>query len=392
MRTLLATLGWALFLAAGSPSPTHAVPITVVTVNDGPRDQILPRVSGDFVTYSSALATGSEVRYYQFSTGLDRAIPRAGTDLDFDFASSIHDGRIVFARYHFPPLPVGAPFTYSSSIEFFDIASGGPVATNLVPPVLYPPELGSPDITGTSVVYRAANLDLPSRSDIFHLDLVTGAVTQVSNSGLFDTVPRISPDGNVVVWSRCEFGAVGPGAGNCDVVQAVRTGTTFTVTDVANTNRDEHSPDTDGTLVAYVSDSGGTTGWDIFVRPVAGGPARQLALPGFQDAPSIAGNVVAFATTEGMMLYNLETDTLIEIPDGLALSGSTDLTLLPDGSLRLAWASFNPVRFDVDILAATIGPFDATGVDAPGSLALLGLGVATLACTRRTRRSGRSSR
>jgi hypothetical protein len=72
---------------------------------------------------------------------------------------------------------------------------------------------------------------------------------------------------------------MGCGSGtSCDVFKAVRTGSSWTVTSLAQTADGEYSPDTDGTYVVYDSNRAtSASGSDIYFTPVAGGPETQLA-------------------------------------------------------------------------------------------------------------------
>ncbi len=111
----------------------------------------------------------------------------------------------------------------------------------------------------------------------------------------------------------------------------------------ASTNP-EGNPDTNGALVVYDSQRGYDS--DIFWRPVIGGSEIQLPLAGNQRNPSIAGDFIAFESqasvfaASDVFVYDTVNNRLFQITHTPLVNGElNDLTLLPDGRLRLVWTS-----------------------------------------------------
>src|SRR5439155_10921762 len=75
---------------------TGATPtLTSVTINAGSGDQFNPRVSGDWAAYTS----DAGLRYYNFSTGIDAAVPMGASA--YDLLSDISGSKISFSRVIF---------------------------------------------------------------------------------------------------------------------------------------------------------------------------------------------------------------------------------------------------------------------------------------------------
>jgi Tol biopolymer transport system component len=165
-------------------------------------------------------------------------------------------------------------------------------------------------IGGGTVAYQEAEV---GNGDIFAYDLATATATNLSQSPELDENPAVAPAGDVVLWERC----VGS---NCDIFKSVRSGGAWgTPTLVSATTSNEGNPDTDGTTVVYDSDRPSTTGKDIYLQPVAGGPEVSLQLLGDQQNPSISRGVVAFESHEttswDLFLYVIATNTLYRVTD-----------------------------------------------------------------------------
>jgi len=165
-------------------------------------------------------------------------------------------------------------------------------------------------------------------------------------------IPRHRDDGNTVAWEHCATFA------NCDIWQAVKTGGVWTVGVVANTASPENNPTTNGTLVVYDSDRGSDA--DIFWRPVAGGPEVQLQLPSDERNPSIAGHFICFesrptvADTSNIFVYDMATNRLYQITNTPLVNEQLNyITVLPDGCLRVVWASDEVAPDQRKIHAAT---------------------------------------
>ena len=64
----------------GVAQPIAGPPLvgTMTVINDGPGNPLDPHISGDLVPYTHALHDYGEVRYYDFFTASDSAIPTNG--------------------------------------------------------------------------------------------------------------------------------------------------------------------------------------------------------------------------------------------------------------------------------------------------------------------------
>src|SRR5262249_9485282 len=155
---------------------------------------------------------------------------------------------------------------------------------------------------------------------------------------------------------------------SCHVYQAVRAanGTWSAPTRPANADGEDGPPDTDGGTVVYASTRAVDpthVETDVYYRPVAGSTETQPALPGAQLPsvqlnPHVAGTIISFeaytpeqgATPPSYRLFAYDTATNIlypftqtidligqpTLPADLPLS---DLTVLPDGRVRVVYTA-----------------------------------------------------
>src|SRR5579859_3920418 len=93
-----------LFVAAFAAPAMPVVPIgpipvtgTRTTINNGPGDQADPHISGDLACYVNAITPGfAALRYYNFATAVDSAIP-SDASLN-DILPDVSGNRIAFTR------------------------------------------------------------------------------------------------------------------------------------------------------------------------------------------------------------------------------------------------------------------------------------------------------
>jgi hypothetical protein len=97
-------------------------------------------------------------------------------------------------------------------------------------------------------------------------------------------------------------------------------------------------------LIAYDARPGTKPG--IFWQPVTGGAEVELEMAGWPANPSIAGHVIAFESRATVVApadifaYDISTNRLFQITDTpLVNEQLSDITVLPDGSVRIVWAS-----------------------------------------------------
>ncbi len=319
------TLSIAIALLAGSAAafaqtvvPINGVTpaLTSVTINNGPGDQNDPHISGDWVVYAS----DTSIRYYNFSLATDAQIPLPTGA--WDLLSDISGSKIVFYRIN----PSG-----ETAVMVFD------AATPAVAPIEIEADTGlsrsGSAIGGNTVAYIDSGLL------VIH-DLATSTKTPIVSSYFPDQNPQVSPDGKHVTWEHC------PGSNNCDILRVTfdEVISLWVWGEVSVTSNYEGNPDTNGTLAVYDSSRAGNT--DIFWRAISSGPEIQLLTTGFERNPAIAGSFLSFERRSSLLVpadlvvYDMTTNLLYQITDTpLVTEQLTDITVLPDGRIRVVWAS-----------------------------------------------------
>jgi hypothetical protein len=308
---------------------------TPVTINISDGDQTDPHVSGDIAAYTDI--AGSTIRYFNFATHEDAAIPK--TPDVIDILSDVSGTRIAFSRIEID----------RNALMVFDTATA--TLTEILPNAAT--NRVSTAIGGNTVAY----IDLSvGNGDVYAYDLATSAWWTIGNDPAAEDNPNVSPDGNVIVWERCPISLI-----KCDVMQAVRNGGSWTVSVVAYSSDSEGNPDTNGTLVVYeASHPGNPTGQDIYFVPVAGGATTQLEIPGEQQNPSISGGVIAFesratpTSDTDIFLYVIATNTLWQVTNTPGVDETlNDVTVLPNGQVRIVWAANDGAQGEQNIYATT---------------------------------------
>ncbi|MFP2932923.1 TolB family protein [Pyxidicoccus sp. 3LG] len=311
-------------------------------INNGPGDQTDPHISGALVAYTNESRGRSEIRYHDLVTGQDAAIPNGGA---FDFVSDVSDGTVVFTRV-----------SSASAIYTFD-ATGQESA-----PVEVAPEEGSSRrsavIGGRTVAWQdfgyTGNTLQP---EVAAYDLDRGTLTRLTNDGLQDRTPAVAPDGRTVVWAKCnEQGQ------SCDIWQAAWNGSGFNAMALTGAEGEEAQPDTNGEVVVYASTRtvDGVTDRDIYWKPVGGGTERRLALPGMDTNPSVSGSLVAFERRDpaksdfDIALYDLRTQVLYLLTSSPESENLNDLSVSPDGTVRVVWTVPENGDFNVHSFSFTL--------------------------------------
>ena len=314
-----------------SPS-AQTLPGMFQVVNAGSGDQTDPHVDCNLVSYTNDDFFGSStVRYLDFSTGIDRAIPFNGQDS----LSRVSGNQIVFTEAS----------QIGDQIVVFDTAS----QTRTVIPGN---RRSSPAIGGTLVAFEDRSFSSNwNESEISLYDVSTATLTRLTDDTLFDGNAAVSPNGNAVVWEKCQTSAF-----DCDVYAAIQTSpSVFTTTALTGAEGEDHQPETNGAIVVYASNRGGET--DIYFQPVTGGAETRLSIPGDQRDPSISGNLIAFES-QGQPFNPTEYDILAYDISGGKLyrvtNTPTDETLshisVCNGTGRLVYAA--PAS-DYDVYAFT---------------------------------------
>lgn len=303
------------------------LPGTAQQISVANGNQTNPHVACGIASYTNDDFEGSStIRYFDFATNTEHVLP--GDSLD---RLSDTDGkRIVFTE-------LGAT---GDTLVLYDIASQ---TSTLIPGVHnFDPALG-----GNLIAFVHGRL-IDTSLDIEVYDQNNGTVTQLTNDGLSNRHPAVSPDGKVVVWEKCQINGTG-----CDIYSATQSGPgTFTTRAVA-TAGEEHHADTNGPLIAYISDKSGEN--DVYLQRVDGSNEMHLALPGDQRDVRISGNLVVFESGTNpyydVFLYDLSTARLYQVTN-TPTAGETlsDIITGCDGLNRIVYA-----------VPGTFGDFDVWG-------------------------------
>jgi hypothetical protein len=329
------------------PVPGGPLTVNVVTVNDDPGGQTDPHVSGDWVSYTDNSASGIRFQNLDMGTASDRLIPPP--DGFFDSLSDINGATIVFMR-----ASGVAQRIYLSQIDPF--GNPGP-AIEVFPAsgiVRRRSALG-----GDTIAFEDFSYDPLGKSEITLSSILdpAGPAYRLTDDTLVDQFPAVSPDGNVVVWLKCE------GAHVCDVWRAERTmGIWDAPEQVTATADNESLPDTNGPVTVYDSGRDGF-GWNGNIRWSVKDSSNayvesELDLPGEQRNPNIAGNFIVYEGNAGgstqfdLYLYNLATNRLYQLTDTSVSETFSDVTIEPGGLVRVAWAQPKTVYpYDMDVYA-----------------------------------------
>lgn len=308
------------------PGPGFAMPNfsliigTTSTVNDGPGDQTDPHISGALVSYTSNADGTNRIRYHDLAAATDAVVPNSGED---DFLSDISGSKIVLTR-----------LSATSAIYLYDVAAGGT-------PVEVAPSgetnRRNPAIGGNTVAWQDFGFNASAlQPEIVVHDLATGTTTRLTADALLDRNPAVSPDGNVVVWAKCQTNGTG-----CDIWKAVKSAGVWSASAVTGAEGEEGVPDTDGQIITYSSARSGET--DVFWKPVAGGAEEQLSLSGFQTNPNVSGGLIAFDSRGlsdwNVLAFEIAGSTLHTITSTSANETLNDVWISANGIGRIVYAS-----------------------------------------------------
>ncbi|MDO8586726.1 MAG: PKD domain-containing protein [Armatimonadota bacterium] len=308
---------------------------TPIIINNGPGHQADPHVSGNLVSYTSTLPTSSEIRYFDFSSSLDQAIPSLPDR--FDFLSDVSGGIVVWTRVE----------SGRQSIWMFDTSSAGPAVelATVAASNRRAAAIGGNTVAWQDLGFSAGGVVL---SEIVVCDRATGATTRLTEDTSYDRLPSVSPGGDVIVWEKAAYATAPP-----DIWQAVKGSAGWTASQVTNTPDPETFADTNGALVVYGGNrSGNATGSDIYWKPVAGGGESQLALVGEQRNPNISGNVISFegrnladlSPNWDIYLYDLSSLELYRVTDTPVLDETLNDISVTGTQIRLVWSVYETDR------------------------------------------------
>ena len=265
------------------------LPGTTQPVAVAPGNQVNPHVVCNLVSYTNDDLEGSStIRYLDFATNTEHVLP--GNTLD---RLSDTDGRtVVFTE-------LGAT---GDELILYDIASQTttriPGVTNL-----------DPAIGGNLIAFVHGKLINGLEIGVY--DRSTGNTTQLTNDGLLNLHPAVSPDGKVVVWKKCQSNGKG-----CDIYAATQTGPGAFTTRLVTGAGEDSGADTNGQIIAYVSDKSGEN--DIYLQRVDGSNEMHIALPGDQRDLRMSGDLLVFESqvadrSYDVFVYDLRSARLYQV-------------------------------------------------------------------------------
>jgi hypothetical protein len=356
----LATLTAAALLPSASlavvPANGGMVGGTLVTVDASPEEQRDPHVDGDFAVLTQNGAANPTIRYYDFATSLLHTIPdEPGAQ---DTLSNVSGGVVSFSRQH----PDG-----TRDAMAFDIASATLTTLSLPGAQVFATAIG-----GDTVAFVDAAV---GNGDILVSRLSAPGALPVNLTAPvdLDTNPAVSPLGDAVVWERCSGNF-----SNCGISKSMLSGGTWGAAKILVDTGTERSPDTDGSIVVYVSGRSGSTGGpDVYFQPLSGGVETQLEIAGRQVWSRVSGGVIALETVAAaglladVFVYVIATNTLFQVTATPLLQETlSDVTLLPNGDVRVVWAADDGTFNENNIYARTFSVSLTNGDTTPPSVAI----------------------
>ena len=312
---------------------TPLLPGTSQPIKVGPGNQTNIHVACNLATYTNDDLEGSStIKYFDFATNSEHTVPGNGLDRLPDT-----DGqRIVFTELE----------ADGDHVLLYDLASQ--TTTSI-------PGNGNllPSIGGNSVAFMHGTTSvLTGSAEVDVYDRSTGTVTQLTNDTLLNRFPQVSPDGSVVVWEKCQTDGTG-----CDIYSATQTGPGAFTTRLLTGAGEDHYPDTNGEIVAYISDKGGDN--DVYFQRLDGSNEMHLSLPGDQRDVRVSGRLLVFesavtAYSYEVFVYDMSSARLYQAtntPDMFDSETLSDIVTGCDGLNRIVYA--RPGAGDYDVYAFT---------------------------------------
>ena len=267
---------------------TDAAPLidgTFQVVSNGLTNETDPHVSCNLASYTSdAFQANSRVHYQDLSTGTDNVIPSN----EYDLLSGISGSRVAYTEA-------------TSSGYAIKVLDTNSQTTTVVPGV----RRINPSIGGNLVAFEDTTNLTP---EITTYDLSTGIVTPLTNDSLYDRSPKVSPNGNAVVWEKCQLTGDG-----CDIYAAIQTSPgVFTTRALTTGGGEDRFPSTDGEVAVYVSNRTGEN--DVYYQPLNGGSEVHLSILGNQGHPTISRHLISFESryllSYDIYVYDIRTGQL----------------------------------------------------------------------------------
>src|SRR6185369_1544913 len=205
-------------------------------------------------------------------------------------------------------------------------------------------KLSNPSIGGNIVAFEDRNTGvlLPQ---IAIYDLNTATVTPLTNDSLVNIWPNVSPNGDVVVWDKCQNFLV-----DCAVYAAVQTAPgVFSTRALTEVTSREHLPFTNGDIVVYASNRSGEN--DVYFQTLATGAEVHLSIPGDQRWPRISGDLISFESKDAneydIFVYNIRTGKLSRVTNTPLVSETLSEINVCNGVARIVYSIPGDGSFDI---------------------------------------------
>jgi len=304
-------------------APSLAGTFQVVNADNG--NQTNPHVDCDIVSYTNDDLGQSTIHYQDLSTSIDTEIPGNQVDLLSDVSGS----RVAFTQVT----------NDGDTIRIFDTIS----QTTTVVPGFWN---ANPSIGGGLVAFEERDsIDNSQPSNIATYDFSTGTVTQLTNDSLANRNPDVSPNGDVVVWQKCQ-----PTLVTCDIYAAIQTAPGVFTTRALTTdgNSSPYKSATNGKLAVYISNRTGEH--DIYYQPVTGGTEVHLAIPGDQRDATISGDLISFesGTAHGYdtFVYDTRSEKIYQVTNTPVDEKLSHISICGDTG-RIVYVTVGTGAFDV---------------------------------------------
>jgi hypothetical protein len=292
-----------------------------------------PHVDCNLASYTFDDFQGSSTIHYQdLTTGIDNVIPGNEVDLLSDISGS----RVAYTEVTFT----------GDTVRIFDTNSQ---TTTVVPGF----NRSNPSIGANLVAFEHYNSASLVEREIEVYDLTTGAITPLTNDSLFNVNANVSPNGNAVVWEKCQTTRF-----DCTVHAAVKTAPGVFTTTALTTPADHDYlplPSTNGYTVVYASSRTGD--YDIYYQPVTGGTETHLAIPGAQRFPRISGDLISFESEHqngiDIFVFDIRTGNLFQVTSTPLDERLTEISVCNDVG-RILYSIVGNGGFDIHAITFAV--------------------------------------
>jgi hypothetical protein len=320
------------------------LPGTLRVVDAGVGNQVDPHIDGNIVAYTNVDDGGLPlIKYFDLATNSGDFVPFLAPEESF--LPDVSEGRIVYTSLNLNH--DGTQVLSRSKIFDTATATGGLVTDGT--------QQRNSTIGGDLIAFedRAFPND---QVEIVVYDFANQITSRLTEDTLLDLDPAVTPTGDAVVFQKCESQPpLLEVPVNCDIYKSVRTAPgVFTTSQLTSSPVDERNVDTNGALVVYESGIG--TERNIAYKPLSGGEEIQIDLPGDQQNPSIAANLISFESrmpdgSEDVFVYDTTDNRLFRITDTPTEKFLNDITF-SGGQFTLVFGVAG-AHADLDVLAFT---------------------------------------